>query len=305
MSMRDRNKIALQSDLLAANDFDIRAILALTGDPASMSDQPHTKGVFESNSLLLLDIIKSFNNNMDYRGKPFTIAPKTFYPFAVIPSFAKSFKTIEKRIIKKINGGAIGIISQPIYDIDNAKKLLESFNKINKNSTLIFGFFPITKLRTARFLSSQVPGIYVPDSWIEMLSKAHNISELEEEKVGFKLSQQLFLELKNLLEVKKDVIITFNPRPGISYSLRAKHLNQKTKDLFVMIDVIDDNPSDRWLSICFYGDMITDPEEKGNLIPGGLKGEDGYCFDMEEANEKYKTYIIARIEEAYQSALKE
>jgi 5,10-methylenetetrahydrofolate reductase len=198
MSMRDRNKIALQSDLLAANDFDIRAILALTGDPASMSDQPHTKGVFESNSLLLLDIIKSFNNNMDYRGKPFTIAPKTFYPFAVIPSFAKSFKTIEKRIIKKINGGAIGIISQPIYDIDNAKKLLESFNKVNKNSTLIFGFFPITKLRTARFLSSQVPGIYVPDSWIEMLSKAHNISELEEEKVGFKLSQQLFLELKNL-----------------------------------------------------------------------------------------------------------
>ena len=58
MSMRDRNKIALQSDLLGANDFDVRAILALTGDPAKMSDQPHTKGVFEGNSNMLLQIIK-------------------------------------------------------------------------------------------------------------------------------------------------------------------------------------------------------------------------------------------------------
>ena len=51
MSMRDRNKIALQSDLMGANDFDVRAILALTGDPAKMSDQPHAKGVFEANSI--------------------------------------------------------------------------------------------------------------------------------------------------------------------------------------------------------------------------------------------------------------
>ena len=59
MSMRDKNKIALQSDLLGGNDFDIRAVLALTGDPASMSDQPRAKGVFESNSTMLLEIINS------------------------------------------------------------------------------------------------------------------------------------------------------------------------------------------------------------------------------------------------------
>ena len=76
MSMRNRNKIALQSDLLGANDFDIRTILALTGDPAHMSDQPHSKGVFESNSNMLLEIIRSFNNGMDYAGKQFKIKPK-------------------------------------------------------------------------------------------------------------------------------------------------------------------------------------------------------------------------------------
>ena len=199
ISMRDRNKIALQSDLLGANDFDIRAILALTGDPASMSDQPFAKGVFESNSLLLLEIIKSLNNGMDYRGKPFKITPKKIYPFVVSNSYAKNFKSLQKRILKKLDNGAIGVITQPVYDINNAKKLLEIFNEINNNrATLIFGFFPITKLRTARFLSSQVPGIYVPNIWIEKLELAHKISESEEEKVGLELSKNLFDELKNL-----------------------------------------------------------------------------------------------------------
>src|SRR5574344_913442 len=84
MTMRDRNKIALQSDLLGANDFDIRAILALTGDPANMSDQPNSKGVYEANSLMLLKMIKSFNYGMDFAGRPFKIEPKQIFPFAVV-----------------------------------------------------------------------------------------------------------------------------------------------------------------------------------------------------------------------------
>ena len=103
MSMRDRNKIALQSDLLGANDFDIQAILALTGDPAKMSDQPRTKGVLESNSIMLLEMIYSFNNGMDYAGKPFKIKPKIISPFSVINSYAKNFKSLEKKCTIKSN----------------------------------------------------------------------------------------------------------------------------------------------------------------------------------------------------------
>ena len=101
MSMRDRNKIALQSDLLGANEVDIRAILALTGDPATMSDQPHTKGVFEGDSSLLLDIISAFNSGMNYAGKPLGAEPKPLYPFAVVNSYAKNPKTLQKKIQKK------------------------------------------------------------------------------------------------------------------------------------------------------------------------------------------------------------
>ena len=146
MTMRDRNKIALQSDLLGANDFDIRAILALTGDPANMSDQPNSKGVFEANSLMLLKMIKSFNYGMDFAGRPFKIEPKQIFPFEVVNAYAKNFGSLEKKMHLKIQNGAVGVITQPVFDIENVKKLLENFENAKENvegdkrkAQLIFG----------------------------------------------------------------------------------------------------------------------------------------------------------------------
>ena len=205
MSMRDRNKIALQSDLLGANEVDVRAILALTGDPAHMSDQPRTKGVFEADSTLLLDIISAFNHGMDHAGKPLTCSPQEIYPFAVVNSHAKNPKTLQKKMQKKIKHGAIGIITQPVYSVENAKLLLELLNNANdecctenKKAELILGIFPITKLRTAQFLSAHVPGIDVPEEWIKALRIANQKSPEEEYKVGFKLSKKLFDDIKEL-----------------------------------------------------------------------------------------------------------
>ena len=204
MSMRDRNRIALQSDLLGANEVDIRAILALTGDPAKISDQPHSKGVFESDSTLLLDMVSCFNSGIDYAGKPLMEKPEAIYPFAVVNSYAKNPKTLQKKMQKKISHGAQGIITQPVYDVENAARLLELMETANlenserSNAQLILGIFPITKMRTAQFLASHVPGINVPTFWIESLRKAHEISPEEEYKVGFELSKNLFDEIKAL-----------------------------------------------------------------------------------------------------------
>ena len=62
--------------------------------------------------------------------------------------------------------------------------------------------------------------------------------------------------------------------------------------------MIDDDPAERWLSVCFYGDMISDPAERGEIIPGGLAGSDGYCFDMVEDDEGLAYYIVERLVEA-------
>jgi 5,10-methylenetetrahydrofolate reductase len=205
MSMRDRNKIALQSDLLGANEVDVRAILALTGDPATISDQPHAKGVFEADSSMLLDMISCFNSGINYAGKPLAYKPKTLYPFAVVNSYAKNPKTLQKKMQKKIKHGALGIITQPVYDVDGAKQLLELLDLANieccgenKKAELILGIFPITKLRTAQFLSAHVPGINVPKYWVEALRVANKIGVEEEYRVGFELSKKLFDDIKKI-----------------------------------------------------------------------------------------------------------
>ena len=226
LSMRDRNKIALQSDLLGANEAGVRAILALTGDPASISDQPSSKAVLEGDSSLLLDIIECFNSGIDYAGRPLSTPPQPILAFAVIPSHAKQPKRLLKRLRKKIDHGARGIISQPVYDIASAKQLLDLASEANatkqsqaKGATLIFGIFPIVRLRTAQFLASHVPGIDVPKRWMEELKIAARDGEQKEYEVGLELSQALFCELKALHP--KLHIMTAN-----NFSLAAKLLSE-------------------------------------------------------------------------------
>ncbi len=112
--------------------------------------------------------------------------------------------------------------------------------------------------------------------------------------------RSFFLELYDFLGSLELAEVEFQARPGVTYSLRAKHQNQTGRPLFVMADVIEAEP--RWLSVCFFGDDITDPEERGDFVPGGLLGEDGHCFDVEEASDENKAYVLARIKEAYKAA---
>lgn len=110
--------------------------------------------------------------------------------------------------------------------------------------------------------------------------------------------KERFLGFYKLLTDMDGVSLTFTARPGVSYSLRPKADSQQDRELFAMVDVIDDDPTSRWLSVCFYGDLITDPEEKGELIPGGLAGDDGYCFDMFEDEPELAAYLVVRLKEA-------
>ncbi len=111
-----------------------------------------------------------------------------------------------------------------------------------------------------------------------------------------------FARLFRCVATMPDVELQFVSREKVSHSVRVRHVVQKERNLFGMIDVIDDNPEERWLSVCFYGDLITDPEERGEVIPGGLGGEDGYCFDMYQAEEDVIVYIIERLTEAWENA---
>ena len=216
VSMRDRNKLSLQSSLLGANDFNIRLILALTGDPAKFSDQPEVKGVLERDSTLLLSIIYRLNNGLDYSNKPLNPAPKPIYPFAVSNSYAKDYKTLQKRMLKKLNYGTRAIITQPVYDIENAKILLEIFEEAkqesiresSKEAEIIFGQFPAVRAKTVNFIADKVPGIKVPKEIIDEMNLATMDGVEKEAEVGFEISKNI---LKDIVAINPKVhLMTHN-----------------------------------------------------------------------------------------------
>lgn len=205
VSMRDKNKLAMQSELLGLNDFGVRAVLALTGDPATLSDQPNVKGVFEGNSTQLLRVVRLFNEGVDFAGKAINPKPQPMYAFSVTNSYAKNFGNIKKKLHKKIENYTSAVITQPVFDEDVANKLLSSFDEVRgefdderRNAQLVFGVFPIVSLKTAQFLYAHVPGIYVPESFIDALVKASKISAEEEYKVGMELSKGIFKKIQKI-----------------------------------------------------------------------------------------------------------
>jgi hypothetical protein len=111
-------------------------------------------------------------------------------------------------------------------------------------------------------------------------------------------SRKAFLEFRSALESVEGVALGFKARPGITYSLRGAHPAQQGRELFALVDVIDDDPEQRWLSVCFYDDMVTDPDEQGDWVPGGLMGEDARCFNVDELDEDLVAYVAERILEA-------
>lgn len=130
--------------------------------------------------------------------------------------------------------------------------------------------------------------------------------EVKEFESGWKKDplhvKSAFAAWAKFLEELPQVNLEFKARPGISYSLRAKHDAQTARPLFALLDVVDDEPENRWLSVCFYADLVSDPEDLGDFVPQGLNGEDAMCFNLDEDSAQMRDYLTARLAEAARNA---
>ena len=127
------------------------------------------------------------------------------------------------------------------------------------------------------------------------------IEEWQTDTAGVK---PIFEEIARALSEKPDAELDFYGRPGVSYSLRARNIKQQ-RPLYVAVDVIDDDPDNRWLSVCFFDDMVSDPDEVGDWVPKGLFGDDARCFNIDGPDADFAGYVKARIEEAAGKARQE
>lgn len=198
ISARDKNSIALQGEILGLNEFDVRIFLTLRGDPIKLGDHPNAKAVFEGNSFMLLEIIKNLNNGVDINGNAIKDIGKKIYPLSVASAYANDMENIAKKMRKKVALGALALITQPIFDINNAKELLSMMARINADlgtsTKLIFGFYPVASIKTAEFLYHKLPGCFMPDLWIDALKSVGDSQDLQR-KVGLELSRNLYKDL--------------------------------------------------------------------------------------------------------------
>lgn len=205
-TMRDKNSLALQNDLIGANYFDIRMILAVTGDAIANGNQKQAKGVFEGNSNLLIDIIKNLNKSKSLGEFTFKEPLKPIYPFCVINSYAKNDDSLKVRLAKKANSGVKAIFTQPIYEVERLEFLLKCIDELplKEKPILVPGFFPVLTYKTAYFIYYKLSGSYIPEKWLNKLKKSSDKSEEEERKTAIELSTKLF---ENMLKIHKKMHI--------------------------------------------------------------------------------------------------
>lgn len=175
ITCRDRNRIAIFSDLLGAGALGIRNVLALTGDHTTLGDTPHAKPVFDLDSVQFIKMIRRIvDEGVDMNGKPIESPPKFFIGAGANPNA----NPIEPELIKfekKVYAGADFFQTQVVFDIEKAKNFLRETSKYNV--PVIIGIFPLKSYGVAEYFDKNVPGVKVPKDLIDSLAKASEISD--------------------------------------------------------------------------------------------------------------------------------
>lgn len=192
---RDRNLMALQSELLGAHALGIRNILALTGDPLHVGDYPNTTGVWDVDSVGLIRVIRGMNEGHDAAGS--SIGAQASFHIGAALNLNMTVEQTEKEIEKyrqKIDAGAQFIMTQPIYELAPLTRFLEHVGK--PPIPLILGCIPLHSSRHAEFLHNEVPGITIPDDVRASMRAAGERGHEE----GLRLAQELLTQARSLVQ---------------------------------------------------------------------------------------------------------
>ncbi len=168
---RDRNRIAIQGELLSAAALGIKNVLALTGDHPSIGDHPEAKGVFDMDSVNILQTATKLADGEDLTGHELSGIPEYFLGASVTPLYDPVELQIMK-MKKKIRAGAKFFQTQAVYDIDVIKSFMERIKDMN--AKVLVGVIPLKSAGMARYMNNNVPGIHVPDEIIDRMKKAEN-----------------------------------------------------------------------------------------------------------------------------------
>jgi len=198
MTCRDRNRIAMQSDLLGAWGLGMRNLLCLTGDHQTFGNHPMAKNVHDLDSIQLLQLVKDLRDGKVFQcGDAIKGQEPRFFIGAAANPFADPFDFRPYRLAKKVKAGADFIQTQIIY---NVRKFAEYMKRagdlgILDDYYMLAGVSPVRSLGAARYMATRVPGMEVPDEVVERMKKTPKEKQAEE---GIKICAEIIQQVKEI-----------------------------------------------------------------------------------------------------------
>jgi len=195
ITCRDRNRLALQSDILSAFVLGIRNLLVLTGDHPKLGDHPGAKPVFDLDSVQLLQVVKKLQNGEDMAGNKLEKEPPEFFVGAVVNPGAEPIEPQILKMEKKIEAGAQFFQTQAVYEPEKFAQFMDRVKGFGV--PVLAGIVLLKSAGMARYMNKNVSGVHVPESIIEEMEK------VEKEKRGEKsveIAGRLIKELKGICQ---------------------------------------------------------------------------------------------------------
>jgi methylenetetrahydrofolate reductase (NADPH) len=201
MVVRDRNRIALQSDILGASAIGIRNVLCLSGDHQIFGNQPQAMGVFDLDSIQFVQVVKNMRDGgKAFGGEPLTRPPELFIGAAANP-FADPLSFRVVRLAKKITAGADFIQTQCIYNLERFEKWMDMARErgLTDKAAILGGVTPLKSVGMARYMKNKVSGMDIPDA---IIKRIEGVSKDKQREEGIKICVETILQLKEISGVR-------------------------------------------------------------------------------------------------------
>ncbi|HEY7055670.1 MAG TPA: bifunctional homocysteine S-methyltransferase/methylenetetrahydrofolate reductase, partial [Vicinamibacterales bacterium] len=191
---RDRNLLAMQSDLFGAHAMGVRNLLIITGDPPTIGDYPDATSVGDVDSIGLTNVVAQLNRGFDIGGQPIG-QPTAFHIGVAVNPAALSLEEELRRFTFKVEAGAEFAVTQPVFDVAEFKAFL---TRVAAHPIpIIAGVLPLESARHAEFMANEVPGVRVPDAVLDRMRRADAAGRAAEE--GLAIAREIAAEIRPLV----------------------------------------------------------------------------------------------------------
>ncbi|MEM5789077.1 MAG: methylenetetrahydrofolate reductase, partial [Syntrophobacteraceae bacterium] len=201
MVTRDRNRLAMQSDILGAYSHGINTMLCLSGDHPRFGDHPMADGVYDIDSIQAVDMVRAMRDEGKFQGGADIDCPPKMFIGAAANPFADPFELRVARLAKKINAGVDFIQTQCIYNIPKFIKWMEGVRDrgLDEKVAILAGITPMKTVGMAKYMKSKVPGMDVPDEIIKRMAGVPKEKQAEE---GIAICLDAIAQLKEVKGVR-------------------------------------------------------------------------------------------------------